>query len=147
METPNYRFNVIHTPGHAADHVVLHEAERNWLFGGDLYLSDRISRAFAYEDIGQMIASIRTVLALPDCELFCQHTGRHRSHQHQIGKKLDRLLGLRNQAIVHLEEGRSIREIARALGIGDGLNKWISGGEWSSEHLVRGLLRDAGRLD
>ena len=147
LETPKHRFDVIHTPGHAADHVVLHEAERNWLFSGDLYLSDRVGRAFAYEDVGQTIASIRTVLALPDCELFCQHTGRHRSHQHQIGKKLDRLLGLRNQAIVHLEEGRSIREITRALGIADGLNRWISGGEWSSEHLVRGLLRDAGRLD
>jgi len=65
----------------------------------------------------------------------------------QIGKKLDRLLGLRNKAIVHLEEGRSIREIASALGIPDKAHKWLSGGEWSSEHLVRGLLRDAGRLD
>jgi glyoxylase-like metal-dependent hydrolase (beta-lactamase superfamily II) len=145
--TANYRFRVVHTPGHAADHVVLNEAAQNWVFGGDLYLTDRVARAFAYEDISLLIESIRAVLAIPDCELFCQHTGRHMSHQHQIGKKLDRLLGLRNKAIVHLEEGRSIREITRALGIADRGNKWLSGGEWSSEHLVRGLLRDAGRLD
>ena len=48
---------------------------------------------------------------------------------------------------MHLEEGRSIREIASALNITDTAHKWLSGGEWSSEHLVRGLLRDAGRLD
>lgn len=145
--TDNYSFRVIHTPGHAPDHVVLHEPSQNWIFGGDLYLTDRVVRAFAYEDVSLLIGSIRSVLAIPDCELFCQHTGRHMSHQHQIGKKLDRLLGLRNKAIVHLEEGCSIHEIAVALGIPDRTNKWLSGGEWSSEHLVRGLLRDAGRLD
>ncbi len=145
--TANYRFRVVHTPGHASDHVILHEPDHTWLFGGDLYLTDRVSRAFEYEDISLLIESIRAVLAIPDCELFCQHTGRHMSHQHQLGKKLDRLLGLRNKAIVHLEEGRSIREITRALGIADPIKRWLSGGEWSSEHLVRGLLRDAGRLD
>ncbi|NKB87293.1 MAG: MBL fold metallo-hydrolase [Acidobacteria bacterium] len=147
VSTRRFSFRVVHTPGHAHDHVVLHEPDQNWVFSGDLYLTDRVSRAFEYEDIGVMIQSMRTVLAIPDCELFCQHTGRHMSHQHQIGKKLDRMLGLRNRAIVHLEEGRSIREITRALGIADRAHKIVSRGEWSAEHLVRGLLRDAGRLD
>ena len=127
--------------------LLLQEPSQNWLYGGDLYLTDRVVRAFEYENISLLIESIRAVLAIRDCQLFCQHTGRHMSHQNQIGKKLDRMLGLRNKALVHLEEGRSIREIASALGISDRAHRWLSGGEWSSEHLVRGLLRNAGRLD
>src|SRR6267143_4423746 len=42
LETARFRYQVIHTPGHAADHVALFERERAWLFAGDLYLAPRL---------------------------------------------------------------------------------------------------------
>src|SRR5256885_142861 len=42
LETSRFRFRVIHTPGHATDHVALFEPERGWLFSGDLYLAPRL---------------------------------------------------------------------------------------------------------
>jgi len=134
FETDNYSFRVIHTPGHAPDHIVLHEPSQNWLFGGDLYLTDRVVRARAGT------CRLRTVLPAhrsahepsePD-----RQEARSPARPPQQG---DRAPG--GGAL------RSIREIASALGIPDKAHKWLSGGEWSSEHLVRGLLRDAGRLD
>src|SRR5439155_1231348 len=41
LETPRFRFRVIHTPGHGTDHVALFEPERGWLLSGDLYLAPR----------------------------------------------------------------------------------------------------------
>lgn len=146
LETDSYRFDVIHTPGHAADHVALHEPEQEWVFAGDLFLTEKPRRAFAYEDIGELIASIRRLLAIPDCQLFCHHTGHHPSHQHRLGRRLDWLLGLQSKAVVYLEEGRSVRDIARAVGVRDGFNRTYSRGEWTGANLVKGLLRDAGKL-
>ena len=42
LETPRFRFRVIHTPGHSADHIALYEPNRRWLFSGDLYLAPRL---------------------------------------------------------------------------------------------------------
>lgn len=146
LETDRFKYRVVHTPGHAPDHVALHEPEQDWLFAGDLYLGDRVRLAFAYEDVGLMIQSLRTLLAIPDCVLFCQHSGYHAGHQHRLGRKLDFLLGLQQRAVMHFEEGCSIAEITGRLGIQDRLWRWLSRGEWSGRNLVRGLLRDAGKL-
>ena len=147
LHTDNHTFQVLHTPGHAPDHVVLHEPEQEWLFCGDLFITEQPRRAFDSENMGQMIASLRQILAVPDCELFCHHNGRFASHQHRLGRRLDNLLGLRHRAVVHFEEGRSMREIAVALDIGDGFNRLLSGNEWTGRNLVMGLLRDAGKID
>lgn len=145
IHTGRFRFRVIHTPGHAVDHVALHEPDQEWLFAGDLFLTDRPRFAFRYDDVGTIIASIRRLLAIPDCVLFCQHSGYHASHQHRLGRKLDTLLGLQQRAVMHLEEGRNLREIVRALGLTDGHYGWVSRGELSAANLVAGLLKAAGK--
>lgn len=146
VETDRYRFRVIHTPGHAVDHVALHEPDQDWLFCGDLYLGDRQRFAFGDEDVGALIGSLRALLAISDCQMYCQHSGFHRSHQQRLGRKLDFLLGLRDRAVVHFEEGQTLGEITRALGIHDRFYRFVSGGDWSGRNLVRGLLRDAGKI-
>lgn len=143
VESDRYCFRVIHTPGHAIDHVALHEPQQEWLFVGDLYLTDRPRTAFLYDDVGTIIDSLRTLLALPDCVMFCQHSGYHAGHQHRLGRKLDALLGLQQRALVHRDEGKDLPEIVRALGLRDGLSRWVTQGELSARHLVAGLLRHA----
>ena len=145
LATDKYRFLVVPTPGHAQGHVALHEPEQGWLFVGDLFLDERVRWAFAYEDIPTMIESLRTLLAIPDCEMFCQHSGPQDGHQHRLGRKLDFILGTQQQAVVLFEEGRSVAEITRALGIREGWFRWFSGGEISGRNLVEKLLRDAGK--
>src|SRR5439155_257407 len=76
VATPRFRFRVVHTPGHAVDHVALFEPERGWLFSGDLYLAPRLRYLRADEDVYAMMDSLRRVLALGPQVLFCQHRGR-----------------------------------------------------------------------
>src|SRR2546430_7320030 len=59
LETSRFRFRVIHTPGHATDHVALFEPERGWLFSGDLYLAPRLRYLRADEDVYAMMDSLR----------------------------------------------------------------------------------------
>ncbi len=75
VETERYAFDVIETPGHAADHVVLHEPRRGWLFAGDLYLGSRVVTIMRDESLPSLMASIRRVLELDFGTLFCAHAG------------------------------------------------------------------------
>ena len=147
LQTEHHRFRVLHIPGHAPDQIALHEPDQGWLFVGDLFLGIRRNLLFEYEDITATIASLRSVLSIRDCMLFCQHLGGYSSHHTNLGKKLDFLLGLQREAVVRHEEGRSIREITRVLGIRDTWLRLISRGELSGRNLIRGLLRDAGKID
>jgi glyoxylase-like metal-dependent hydrolase (beta-lactamase superfamily II) len=144
LHTREHAFQVLHTPGHAPDHVALYEPEKRWLFVGDLYISPRLSVVQPDEDVGALIGSLRFLMGLPDCTLFCQHTGAHESHQRCLGAKLDFLLGTQNRAVVMHEEGRSLGEITHRLGLEKPMIKFFSRGEMSARNLVRALLHDAG---
>ena len=41
VETDNYKFRVIHTPGHSPDHISLFEPDQGWLFTGDAFIGGR----------------------------------------------------------------------------------------------------------
>ena len=144
LHTPHHVFHVIHTPGHSPDHVTLHEPEQRWLFTGDLFIAARLPIMMRGQDVTALVASLRALLELPDCTMFCQHSGVHGSHQKALGSKLDFLLGLQNKAVVMHEEGRTAAEITRQLRIEKAPVKLFSRGEMSARNLVDGLLRDAG---
>lgn len=144
LHTRNHVFDVIHTPGHAPDHITLHEPEQRWLFVGDLYIASDLAVIMESADIGAHIASLRRLMELPDCTLFCQHSGAHASHQRSLGAKLDFLLGIQTRATRLRREGRSVGEITHALDLERPLIKFASRGEMSARNLVSALLRDAG---
>src|SRR6266404_401006 len=89
VETSRFRFQVIHTPGHATDHVALFEPERGWLFSGDLYLAPRLRYLRADEDVYAMMDSLRRVLTLEPRVLFCQHRGRVEQGAARLRDKLE----------------------------------------------------------
>jgi glyoxylase-like metal-dependent hydrolase (beta-lactamase superfamily II) len=58
---------VLHTPGHAPGHVMFHFPRHDLLIGGDLIIGGSVGRTDLPEsDHGQLEASIRRVMALPD---------------------------------------------------------------------------------
>ncbi|MCH7825865.1 MAG: MBL fold metallo-hydrolase [Acidobacteria bacterium] len=144
VHTPKHVFQVIHTPGHAPDHVALYEPEQRWLFAGDLFIAPRLRLLRDDEDLTKLMGSLRALMKLPDCTLFCQHSGIHESHQRSLGGKLDSLLGMQQEAVVMHDEGLTVNEIVRRLKIGKPGTKFVSRGELSARNLVAELLRDAG---
>jgi len=141
LETPRLRFQVIHTPGHATDHVALFEPERRWLFSGDLYLAPRLRYLRADEDVYAMMDSLRRVLALEPRVLFCQHRGRVEQGAARLRDKLAFLVDLGGR--IHDLHGRgwSDAAVARALPGSDLLWRVWTGGDFSKRNFVRGFLR------
>jgi len=144
LHTRKYRFEVIHTPGHSPDHVVLHEPDKRWLFAGDLYISKSLSVTTRDENVTALMSSLRKLMELPDCQMFCQHSGMHDSHQRALGARLEFLLATQKKALALHAEGRTAGEIARELELEKPAIRLVSRGEMSARHLVNGLLRDAG---
>ena len=58
---------VIHTPGHSPGHVMYHIAGEKMLVGGDLIIGGSVGRTdLPDSDHGQLEASIRSIMRLPD---------------------------------------------------------------------------------
>ena len=141
LETPTLRFEVLHTPGHADDHVALHEPDRGWLFSGDLYLAPRLKYLRDDEDVHAMIDSLRRVVALEPRVLFCQHRGRVEHGAAMLRRKLDFLVELGERIGVLRDRGLDEDEIARTLPWSDLLWRIWTGGHFSKRNLVRAFLR------
>jgi len=70
IDTENYQFEVVHTPGHCDDHICLFEPRKTWLFSGDLYTFERPNVARPEERQWEIIASLKKVRALKPRIMF-----------------------------------------------------------------------------
>ena len=145
LETARFRFRVVHTPGHAADHVALFEPERGWLFSGDLYLAARLRYLRADEDVHAMIDSLRRVVALEPRLLFCQHRGRVEHGAARLRQKLDFLIELGGRIQDLHDRGWSEAAITRGLPGSDLFWRLWTGGDFSKRNFVRAFLRQPSR--
>jgi glyoxylase-like metal-dependent hydrolase (beta-lactamase superfamily II) len=144
LETPHFRFRVIHTPGHAPDHIVLYEPEHGWLFSGDLYLAPKLRYLRADEDVYAMIDSLRRAIALEPRAVFCQHRGRVTDGAARLQRKLEFLTELGERIHDLHRQGLAEPAIARALPGSDLLWRVWTGGDFSKQNFVRAFLRPPG---
>jgi glyoxylase-like metal-dependent hydrolase (beta-lactamase superfamily II) len=141
LETPRFRFEVLHTPGHSEDHVSLWEPERGWLFSGDLYLAPKLKYLRADEDVCAMLDSLRRVVRLEPQALFCQHRGRVENGAALLRHKLDFLTELGGRIHELHRRGLPEKEIARRLPGSDLVWRVWTGGHFSKMNFVRAFLR------
>ncbi len=144
LETTKFCFQVIHTPGHAEDHIALYEPNRQWLFSGDLYLAPKLKYLRADEDIYALLDSLRRVIALEPQVLFCQHRGRVGKATAMLRQKLDSLVELGERIQALHSQGLDDGEIARSLPGSDLLWRLWTGGHFSKRNFVRAFLRSVG---
>lgn len=71
VETENYCFKVLETPGHSADHISLFEPQQGWLFAGDLYLAEKVITIMANDDPNIILNSLKEILSYDFNILFC----------------------------------------------------------------------------
>jgi glyoxylase-like metal-dependent hydrolase (beta-lactamase superfamily II) len=141
LETRKFRFQVIHTPGHAEDHIALYEPDRRWLFSGDLYLGPRLKYLRADEDVHALLDSLRRVIALEPEVLFCQHRGRVENAAARLRAKLDALVELGERIEDLRRQGLNEGEISRTLPGSDLRWRLWTGGHFSKRNFVRSFLR------
>lgn len=140
MATRHHQLQVIATPGHAFDHVVLWLPERGWLFSADLFLMERARYIRRRDDLDVWMDSLRRVLAYEFDTMFCSHAGRVADAHEAIRRKLAFWEELRGEVQGLAARGFSVRAIRRRLLGRERFITYWSGGDYSKQNLVRALL-------
>jgi glyoxylase-like metal-dependent hydrolase (beta-lactamase superfamily II) len=145
VETGRYRFEVIPTPGHCPDHVCLFERGQGWLFGGDLFIHERVRYLRADEDVWDLSASLRRALALQPRLLICSHAGFVEDACGAIARKIAFWECLAEQAWALRAEGASLQEVTDRLLGPESLMTRLTRGHFGKVNLIRALLQERRR--
>lgn len=141
VETPRYRFDVLHTPGHADDHVVLYERQEGWLFSGDLFIADKHKLLRPEEDPFVMMSSLEAALSLDFGTIFCAHRGEVEDGRSALARKHVYMAETRDTVLELHQRGLSESEIVRRVfGREDWFMRAFSGGNFSRKNLVEAFL-------
>lgn len=145
VETERFRFAVIPTPGHAPDHVALHEPEQGWLFSGDLFLGTRVGPIMRDESLPVLMESLRRVLELPFDTVFCAHAGPLPDGRALLARRLAVLAEVQGKVAELAQKGWSVRQVTRRLFPKEPPITWLSLGEFALAHVVRSFWPEEGR--
>lgn len=142
----NATWDVIHTPGHAKDHLAFLNRETGQLFSGDLYVSPKTKVVLREENIPQIIASLEKVLSYDFEELFCSHAGYVKNGRKAISNKLEYLKELQDHVLSLYEKGYSVKEIQKQLFPKKYPITFFSRGEWNSLHIIRSIIYEVNKV-
>lgn len=115
IKTKNHRFIPIHTPGHTRDHIALYEANKKWLFTGDLYITAYPIVANEAESIADYIKSLKKLMTYDFETVFCAHEGIVLNAREKIQEKITYLEWMRQRVRSFHLEGYSDEEIVKLL--------------------------------
>ena len=122
VATPTILFDppalqMIHTPGHSSEHHIVWDAERETVFGGDLFLGVkvRVTHPWPREDVRAQIASIRKVIALRPKRYFDGHRGLVPDAVAQLTAKADWTEETVGRIDAFVARGLTDKEIVNAL--------------------------------
>ena len=146
VSTRSHTLDVIPTPGHAPDHVVLHLPEEGWLFGGDLFLMERAKYVRRIDDVAQWLDSLKGILRYDFDILFCGHAGYVPNAKEAINRKIDYWEEIGERAREMAAEGHRPKAIRDTLLGKEGLLTYWSRGRFAKLNLIQQLLamEDAG---
>jgi len=143
VETPHYRFQVIHTPGHSPDHICLYEPKEGWLFSGDAYIGGRDRALRADYDIYAIIDSLKKLAKLEISRLF-PGSGTVRDNPRQdIALKIKYLEAIGERVRELHQKGLSLSQIRKEVFGGEMPIAYITLGHFSGRNLVRSYLENS----
>src|SRR5690625_1470005 len=115
FHTENYEWDVIHSPGHADDHIALYNREKGWMFGGDLYVYPKPRSMYAFESLPVMIDSLQKILNYDFKTYICSHAGVLKGGRNKLTEKLNYLLHAQEEVLKLYNKGLSAKEIRKQL--------------------------------
>lgn len=137
IQTANYNFYPISTPGHTTDHVCLFEPNQGWLFTGDLYITPYSKVFSAEESMEDYIQSLEYIQTLDYHTVFCAHSGVIEDGKIMMGKKLSYLKSIKEE-VTHLHHlGMSDVAIRKKIFPEKVKLEMISLGQFSRLNLIR----------
>lgn len=154
IEINNFRFEIIHTPGHSPDHICIFEPDKGWLFSGDLYVSADLDSQLSEVDGNDWINSLSRVISLKPKWLFDAHGKVVRGEaeiEQLLSEKLSFLTTLRDKIYEVAKEPISIREITKKvfnentcinqLSFSDGWLSLLTSSDFTRSNIVKSFLK------
>lgn len=143
VETGQFRFQVIHTPGHSADHICLFEPERGWLFSGDAYIGGQDRALREGYDIQGIITSLKKLGALPVRTIFAGSGSVKTDGSRHLQEKITYLEELGERIRSLRDQGLSARRIRRKLFGRELPITYLTLGHFSGLRLVQSYLAES----
>jgi glyoxylase-like metal-dependent hydrolase (beta-lactamase superfamily II) len=136
IQTPEFLFRAIETPGHSRDHVSYFEPRYRWLFSGDAFVGGR-DVAWAPEfDMFSIVSSLRTMASLRPERLFPGSGSVRRTPVPDLHGKISALIQLAQEVDRLERSGRSTQEMVEMLFGGEPRIKFWTMGHFSAANLL-----------
>lgn len=143
LQTPNYSFELIPIPGHAADMLCLYEAKEGWLFSADLWVNGFIRFFMRSESMKQQIESMKRVAKLEFDVLLCSHNPQFSDGKAKLHKKIQFMEDFYGKAAHFYHKGLSANAILKAMKLKESWQiRLLSTGELSTLNMVKSVIRD-----
>jgi glyoxylase-like metal-dependent hydrolase (beta-lactamase superfamily II) len=133
---------VIETPGHSPDHLVVWDAERGIVASGDLFLGVKVRVAHTHESPRTLVQSLRSVAALEPRLLLDAHRGAVSNATELLRVKIAWMEETIGQIASLAAQGVHEQEIQRRVLGNEALVGYASAGEYSKISLVRAVLHE-----
>ena len=143
FHTENYEWDIIHSPGHADDHIALYNREKGWMFGGDLYVYSRPRSMYAFESLPIMIDSLQNILTYDFTTYICSHAGVLKKGREKLLEKLNHLYRIQEDILRLHNKGFTAKEIRKQLFPQRHIMHYISMFENSPMHLINSVIQDS----
>jgi len=131
---------VLPLPGHTDEHLVVWDAERRILAGGDLFLGVKVRVAHGSESPRRLVASLRAAAALEPRVLLDAHRGAVYEPVPLLQAKIAWMEQVIGEITALHARGIDEREIARRVLGHEEMVGWVSRGEYSKRALVHAVL-------
>lgn len=140
ISTDSFTLQVIYTPGHSPGHICLYEPQKKWLFSGDLHVGKLSLEAQPFENLIQIINSLKKLTNYDISEVFCAHDGHLTNGNMIIRKKLTFLEDAKKEAEKLYAKNTSLKEITKQIAGKESFMKIITRGHMSKLNGIKSLL-------
>jgi ribonuclease/clavin/mitogillin len=147
VETEHYRFEVIPTPGHDADHICLFEPENGWLFTGDLYVTTRPVVCRPNDDMRRSLLDLRKLRSLNPVMMFPAPTHVVKDPGTKLDKLIDYLDDLGSRIDTLYNKGMEPERIRDEIFGEESPLAEFTQQQFSSLNMIRSFLRKYGDQD
>ena len=142
IETENFRFEPIETPGHSVGHIALYEPTRGWCFTGDIFARQDMKVIRPEESIPLTIDSFRKLIALPSerLMLFTSVGKVIEDGRTVLQATIDYLVNLAEKAQQAASQGADVAGIVESLFGGEHPFSALTQNHYSAHNLAASLL-------
>ena len=140
ISTSRHMLQVIHTPGHSADHICLYEPDNGWLFSGDIFCGKRAVYLRSDEDFCLTLNSLRKLASLNIKTMFCGLKGVVENGGEALKCKIRYMEELKDKALTLHQKGLRPHKITRhLLGYEDKMY-YLSNGHFSKQNVINSII-------